>query len=230
MTKNTVKISIAATSIALFCNTTYAFGEMQDNIFGGFFSPGISSTSVNSENEQVVLAKPNSFSFAAGLDFNIAITPDKYYWLIRAAYNPEDFGIESSPNNSVPQKVGETHTLHYTYLSPVGILLKTDELGLLDLTAFLSISTFLKILIKSDLKSIDTDCKRFIKDFKRFGVDLNFRGGLAYALGPRTSILIGAEYYLAFMNAMGDLEDNSKNTFKVTGNNNKFCFFVGLWF
>lgn len=220
---------VLTVALCAICVTRFAAKAIvADNIFGAFFSPGMASTNLNQLDTLKLAAKDRAFDFIAGIDYNVAIVPEKYYWLVRVAYGTETFGLEEKPDGAATKTIGEYHNLHYAYFSPLGLVFKTDELGILDLTAFFSMSLFGKVLIKANDNPLDGGCAKFVKTFERLGVDLNFRGGLSYAISPHTNIMLGVEYYLSFMNSISALAD-AKLT-KPTGNVNKFAVFLGLWF
>lgn len=229
MIKNTIKKCIIG---ALFLiNYGHANAETKSipGIFGAYITPGVSYCNLNSDdNELEVASKGGSFDLIGGVTYNHILTHDKAFYSVGLALGRETFSIEGNSVGTSKKEISETHELMYVYISPIGFTFNTDEVGILDLTAFLSVHGIAKLKLRNTCKGGDDGLKRYIKDFNIFGVDMNIRGGFKYAVGPSTSVSFGIDWYFGIRDVIASHEKLGKAN--VTGYSGRLGAYISMWF
>lgn len=229
MIKNTIKKCIIGALFLINYGHVHAETKSIPGIFGGYITPSISYCNVNSDdNELEVSSKGKAFGLIGGITYNHILIHDKAFYSVGLALGNETFSIEGNSVGSTKKEISETHDLMYIYISPVGFTFNTDEVGVLDLTAFLSIHGVTKLKLSNTCKGGDDGLKRFIKDLNVFGVDVNIRAGFKYAVGPSTSISFGIDWYFGLMNAISSHEKMGKAN--VTGRSGRIGAYICMWF
>lgn len=187
-------------SIALFYTIpkTYCYAGLEDNSLGAFIDPAISLPGGSLERVATKVEGEKEFSLSVGINYLIASSNDKYTFIMGVGYNYDPISIKFlDPKQG---NINEQHNLHYFSLSPLGILLCTDEFFNDNMRFFLRCTLSGKILFSSKVVKSEERSEVLVTDFKKLGLEIGCSAGLEYNFGAETKVGLGFGFVHDFLN------------------------------
>lgn len=110
--------------------------------------------------------------------------------------------------NSVEElPAGTTVNYKIQYIDiPLGLKLKSNEIGYLTYFADVGLNTKLIINGKSDVDKLSIEGESIDEELRKFNLAYHFGGGIQYSLGGSTAIVIGATFEKNFLDVTQDLD------------------------
>ncbi len=130
---------------------------------------------------------------------------------------------------SFTRQIGADTTIVYRiqYFSvPVGLKLKTNELGYLTYFADFGLDPKMAVRGRVDIPAIDIEGERAMSEIKRFNMGWHLDVGIEYALGLETSAILGLGFENNFFDVTKDNRDQPKD--KTSQKMLKFIFGVNF--
>ncbi len=115
---------------------------------------------------------------------------------------------------SFTRQIGADTSIIYRmqYFSvPVGLKLKTNEIGNLTYFADLGLDPKMAVRGRVDIPAIDIEGERAMSEIKRFNFGWHINAGIEYALGPETSAVLGLGFENNFFDVTKDNRDQPKD-------------------
>ncbi len=192
------------------------FLKCQDLQFGISVDPGLSWFS---SNDKAYENNGTSFSFNYGLSLDKYFA-DNYAFSSGISIQhsggkilfKEPINIKIDDSLYIFQENSQLRIKMQYIRIPLGLKLKTNEIGYLTFFARVGISPQINVKSTTEASSLNLYDFNFIKETSLFEIGYFFGGGLEYSLGGETSLYAGVIFNNGFTNVLSDLE-------KVTLNN-----------